>query len=373
MVIIPIYSHSKSQGSYSMLIRAFDQPTTINIFSMSYILGVPADGDTGSTGDSPNTAMIILYSITGIITALFLGNIIMGAVQVHRHPERYGPRRIARRARQTRTRGIARAMLDTIPVVKFDAENDDVEAAKTNVEMTMDPVDREHSQLQDDGRPAGLSTPRESETPTLDNSEHPTPTALEAKTEMPDAGNFSCPICTDDFTRGQDLRVLPCNHQFHMECIDLWLMNLSGTCPLCRIDLNPPRHEDPEQTEENTNQPQAEGQIPTTQDARQRARPTHRHLTNHLHGSLNARRMRDATVEERLDTLRRVREANQGDSAPEGLHRGLTARLHDRFCIRIRARGAEAETSADAENAAPSPAPVAPAPPTPAHLTLSTA
>ncbi|KAI1829021.1 hypothetical protein DTO027I6_10061 [Penicillium roqueforti] len=340
---------------------------------MSYIFGVPADGDTGGTGDSPNTAMIILYGITGIITALFLGNIIMGAVRVHRHSERYGPRRIAGRVRQTRTRGIARAMLDTIPVVKFDAENDDAEAAKTNVEMAMGPVDREHSQLQDDGRPAGLSTPRESETPTPDNSERPTPTALGAKTEMPDAGNFSCPICTDDFTKGQDLRVLPCNHQFHMECIDPWLMNLSGTCPLCRIDLNLPRPEDPEQTEENTDQPHAEGQILTRQDARQQARHTHRHLTNYLHGPLNARRMRDATIEGRLDALRRVREANQGDSAPGGSHHGLITRLHDRFRIRTRARGAEAETSADADNAAPSPAPVAPAHPAPAHLTLSTA
>ncbi|KAI1829367.1 hypothetical protein DTO027I6_9766 [Penicillium roqueforti] len=65
--------------------------------------------------------------------------------------------------------------------------------------------------------------------------------------------------------------------------------------------------------------------------------------------------MRDVTIEERLDALRRVREANQGDSAPGGSHRGLTTWLHDGFRIRTRARGAEAETSADADNAAPSP------------------
>lgn len=177
--------------------------------------------------------MIILYSITGIITALFLGIIITGAVRAHRHPERYGPRRIAGRVRQSRARGIARAMLDTIPVVKFDDKNDDVEAAKRHVEMTMDPEDHENSH--DNSPPeanGGLSTPRESEMPTPDDIERPTPTAPEAKTEMPDAGNFSCPICTDDFIKGQDLRVLPCNHQFHMECIDPWLMNVSGTCPL---------------------------------------------------------------------------------------------------------------------------------------------
>lgn len=79
--------------------------------------------------------------------------------------------------------------------------------------------------------------------------------------------------------------------------------------------------------------------------------------------------MRDATVEERLAALRRVREANQGEAAPEeGSRRGLTTRLRDRFRIRTRAHGAEAESSADAENAAPSP--TAPAP---VHLTPSTA
>ncbi|KAL9114574.1 MAG: hypothetical protein Q9187_007442, partial [Circinaria calcarea] len=45
-------------------------------------------------GPSPTTAvaMIILYSITGIITALFLIIIVTGAIRAHRHPERYGPR-----------------------------------------------------------------------------------------------------------------------------------------------------------------------------------------------------------------------------------------------------------------------------------------
>ena len=50
-----------------------------------------------------------------------------------------------------------------------------------------------------------------------------------------------CSICTENFELGQDLRVLPCDHQFHPACIDPWLLNVSGTCPLCRIDLNPAR------------------------------------------------------------------------------------------------------------------------------------
>ena len=44
----------------------------------------------------------------------------------------------------------------------------------------------------------------------------------------------SCAICVDDFKKGDTLRVLPCSHQFHVECIDEWLINHSDLCPLCK-------------------------------------------------------------------------------------------------------------------------------------------
>ncbi|EHL02372.1 putative E3 ubiquitin-protein ligase SDIR1 [Glarea lozoyensis 74030] len=50
-------------------------------------------------------------------------------------------------------------------------------------------------------------------------------------------GDLGCSICTEDFTTGEDVRVLPCNHKYHPACIDPWLLNVSGTCPLCRHDL----------------------------------------------------------------------------------------------------------------------------------------
>lgn len=45
-------------------------------------------------------------------------------------------------------------------------------------------------------------------------------------------GHLGCSICTDDFCTGEDVRVLPCNHKFHPACVDPWLLNVSGTCPL---------------------------------------------------------------------------------------------------------------------------------------------
>jgi hypothetical protein len=359
-------------GAWSALQRTFTEASpTIAVVSMSLMTNTPTDtGESGGSGNSPNTAMIILYSITGIITALFLGIIITGAVRAHRHPERYGPRRIAGRVRQSRARGIARAMLDTIPVVKFDENNDhEIDAAKRDIEMSAGPDDpaREHSPPRDGV--TGHSTPTESELPTPVED---TPIAAPEKTETPETGNFSCPICTDDFVKGQDLRVLPCNHQFHMECIDPWLMNVSGTCPLCRIDLNPPQ-EETEQTEETGEHQEP---APPANQETQASRHTHRRLTNYLHGPLNARRMRDATVEERLAALRHVREANQGqdqaEPTPEGTRRRLTTRLRDRFRIRTRAHGVEpeAETHTPASEAEAESGPSSmPAAPAPAHTT----
>lgn len=187
--------------------------------------------------------MIILYSITGVITALFLCIIITGAVRAHRHPERYGPRSTAGRPRQSRARGIARAMLETIPIVKFGDAYDPKAAdpAKADVEMASG------SEEEGDTHPGERrSTSRDGPIEMTGSGTGTQPTDVEKAPQtgaeatgssgpeqnVQESGNFSCPICTDDFVKGQDLRVLPCNHQFHPECVDPWLVNVSGTCPL---------------------------------------------------------------------------------------------------------------------------------------------
>lgn len=46
-----------------------------------------------------------------------------------------------------------------------------------------------------------------------------------------------CPICLAEFGEGEKMRVLPkCNHGFHVECIDNWLVSHSS-CPMCRLSL----------------------------------------------------------------------------------------------------------------------------------------
>merc|ERR1712107_165824 len=41
-----------------------------------------------------------------------------------------------------------------------------------------------------------------------------------------------CSICLADFELGTSLRQLPCDHCFHVGCIDMWLQR-NRACPLC--------------------------------------------------------------------------------------------------------------------------------------------
>jgi len=52
----------------------------------------------------------------------------------------------------------------------------------------------------------------------------------------PVQGDKHCIICHDRLSTKQN-RKLQCNHQFHAECIDSWLMR-QDTCPMCRRRVN---------------------------------------------------------------------------------------------------------------------------------------
>lgn len=46
----------------------------------------------------------------------------------------------------------------------------------------------------------------------------------------------NCAVCLEPFNHNQCLRVLPCGHEYHRDCVDPWLV-LHHTCPLCKRSI----------------------------------------------------------------------------------------------------------------------------------------
>lgn len=56
-------------------------------------------------------------------------------------------------------------------------------------------------------------------------------------------GNRECSVCLENFKNGETCKMLPkCNHSFHSECIDSWLLK-TAACPICRASVGSLRFE----------------------------------------------------------------------------------------------------------------------------------
>ena len=287
--------------------------------------------------DTSTIAMIVLYALTSMITMLLLFVIIGGALKARRHPERYGPRAILR-PRQSRAKGIAMAMLETLPIVRF-GDPDPKQAKREGVGEggeEMNPVKTVGVAEDKQAKPERQSieatqqildtvsgsskskterfTTNETDPPNLkDNTSDPSTSSPQAPESTPPKNaddSLSCSICTEDFTLGEELRVLPCNHKFHPLCVDPWLLDVSGTCPLCRIDLRPPE----EAEEEDEGPIVAANLLPRSHSARPRST-----IGGIMRGTrgLDLQSIRAASREERIRILRRWREERQRDPAAE--------------------------------------------------------
>ncbi|GAN00788.1 hypothetical protein MAM1_0002c00212 [Mucor ambiguus] len=50
--------------------------------------------------------------------------------------------------------------------------------------------------------------------------------------------NNMCVVCLEAFKIGDEVRELPCHHEYHCICIDPWLTSKSAECPLCKFDCS---------------------------------------------------------------------------------------------------------------------------------------
>ncbi|KAM0212161.1 hypothetical protein ACHAPA_007328 [Fusarium lateritium] len=306
-----------------------------------------------SKKNNNTAAMIVLYAITGLITLLFLVIITTGAVRAHRYPERYGPRgALGGRPRQSRAKGLARAVLDTIPIVKFGNQT----PAKPDPELELE--NTEGNDATTHRAASHLSEARRSDAAPAAGGDVDVVSAVARASSSPEGAEdeasvqLGCSICTEDFKMGEDVRVLPCKHQFHPACIDPWLINVSGTCPLCRYDLRPGKGHASEEAVAGSS-----STLPPPLAMEENDAPQSSHR-NRLSRLFDINRLREGTVEEQMEALRRMRaettennrqepadvaEAADGDS--RGQSAKFAARLRDTFRIRTRAQAVEDQNS----------------------------
>jgi Ring finger domain len=64
-------------------------------------------------------------------------------------------------------------------------------------------------------------------TPHLDMVDAPGPVSI----------NDDCPICLCEMITTKDIFTTPCNHKFHINCINMWKKK-STKCPMCRTHEN---------------------------------------------------------------------------------------------------------------------------------------
>jgi hypothetical protein len=161
------------------------------------ITGSPGSSETPEDkGGLNGKQKIILFAFCGVwgVLAILLAMILaFGVIRARQNPESYGSRpQQGSQPAQTRVQGIARALLDTLPIVQY--------ASKRGG---------------DDGKDTSNGTklqPRLGDNAQLDHQ--------------------ICSVCTEDFKDQDDIRVLPCKHGFHAKCVDQWLVERSSSCPL---------------------------------------------------------------------------------------------------------------------------------------------
>ncbi|XP_053966725.1 E3 ubiquitin-protein ligase goliath [Anastrepha ludens] len=62
------------------------------------------------------------------------------------------------------------------------------------------------------------------------------PTKTGKSSDEKDMDSDCCAICIEAYKPSDCIRVLPCKHEFHKNCIDPWLIE-HRTCPMCKLDV----------------------------------------------------------------------------------------------------------------------------------------
>jgi hypothetical protein len=68
---------------------------------------------------------------------------------------------------------------------------------------------------------------------TATTAEHATSASSSSSGRTATAPPQECAVCLQAYTSGEQIRTLPCFHQFHTQCVDQWL-RMNAKCPICK-------------------------------------------------------------------------------------------------------------------------------------------
>lgn len=201
-------------------------------------IALPTPDPKSGLSHSNGPGATILFAVIGVMFALVLIAITIGVFRAHQNPERYGPQPARPgRPKQSRAKGLTRAVIESIPIVRFSENNDNDAnaAAQRDIELAVaNPDNRTQSATVDANNPSSDPYAIIVNSNISTNAPATTTEGLSAAqpTFQTRSGSLECSICLEVFVENEEIRVLPCNHKFHPVCIDPWLLNVSGTCPI---------------------------------------------------------------------------------------------------------------------------------------------
>jgi len=192
-------------------------PTSVPPTQKSSDIGV-----VGSIGIT--VGMVLLIVCVGYLTHRFRPKVPINAAEHQRLRE-------AKLKKDTRSR-----ILHTIPVVKYNLDLRKCKAKPVTKFCNLAPIittpRRETNVRQESPQGGYLEEDNE-------QLEVPGPLTQSIKNgvllerhETSKRESESCSICTEAFQKGEKVRMLPCSHIYHRHCIDPWLLDFAGTCPL---------------------------------------------------------------------------------------------------------------------------------------------
>lgn len=257
-----LFTTVSAGGAQTLLEKVQQSPVLLHSVAWLNTTSLPEDDtpvvdDKGPSKDT-KIAMAVLYCICGVLALAVVVLISLGIWRVHRHPERYGlaPPQQTDEERQIsddfnngggdvytppptrveKAKGLARAVLDAIPlmrVMKKSDEKGDGETAGSPTAASTTPSTAVSSAVASSS--ASMYKPEAS----------PSSSSVKSSCDMSRMETLpvyiqqddNCAICFDNFEDNQIIRQLPCTHRFHADCVDHWLLNSSSQCPMCRMNL----------------------------------------------------------------------------------------------------------------------------------------